>query len=530
MTGGAMRALVAWCLFVYGYAAFNGRPLTMHEARLPQTAREMQATGELLLPHSGSRPWLERPPLPHWIVIAFAAVLGHHDRVVVARLPSAMCGLAIVLLTVWTASRLFGRTVGLVSGFTLATQLEFWTYCTLAEDDIYLALLVSVAMALFVRVEWPAVPGAMPSATGPFGSRPWPVLGLFVAVGASNWAKAPLLGPVVIAASLGSFLLGTGEMVRVRRYAWFWGVALAGVLTLGWPLAAYARYPDVVEAWRFDYLGRVTGEYASLAKPLWYYPAELSWRLLPWTPAALWGLWITRDRVRRSHGPERWVWAWAIAPIVLLSLPRGKHHHYLVPCLAPWAILAALGYTSILGWLRRRWTHVRWRLVHAGALAALGVLYCAISTCVAARTRAENTLHDTAFLRDVQVRVPPDRALWINADVGTLDFFRLQFYSRDDAVLLHNLSYLRDASRAVAEAYVVTRARDAPILARGGTVRIVTQSADSHGGGGPDGRFTLFHVCFRSDLRRVQAPRAISCMQALGRAPGPECEDPDAGR
>jgi len=85
VTGGAMRALVAWCLFVYGYAAFNGRPLTMHEARLPQTAREMQATGELLLPHSGSRPWLERPPLPHWIVIAFAAVLGHHDRVIRTR-------------------------------------------------------------------------------------------------------------------------------------------------------------------------------------------------------------------------------------------------------------------------------------------------------------------------------------------------------------------------------------------------------------------------------------------------------------
>ena len=43
----------------------------------------------------------------------------------------------------------------------------------------------------------------------------------------------------------------------------------------------------------------------------------------------------------------QFLWCWAIIPIFVLSLPHRKHHHYLVPSLAPWAILAALGMRPI---------------------------------------------------------------------------------------------------------------------------------------------------------------------------------------
>ena len=39
------------------------------------------------------------------------------------------------------------------------------------------------------------------------------------------------------------------------------------------------------------------------------------------------------------------------------------------------------------------------------------------------------------------------------------DFFRIQF-TLPDAVLLHNLSYLRDQNITAPEVYVITRARD----------------------------------------------------------------------
>src|SRR5258708_21920496 len=79
--------LAAFCLLLFGYSMVSGRPLSLHEARLPQTSREMMANHDYLVPRSGGRPWLERPPLPHWITIATSAILGQRcDPVWVVRL------------------------------------------------------------------------------------------------------------------------------------------------------------------------------------------------------------------------------------------------------------------------------------------------------------------------------------------------------------------------------------------------------------------------------------------------------------
>ncbi len=89
----------------------------------------------------------------------------------------------------WIGGRAFGRTAGVLSGLALATGLEFYAYATVAEDDVYLAALVAVAMALFVRG-----PARTARAAAPLGRRAWPVWAFFAVAGLSNWAKGPLLG------------------------------------------------------------------------------------------------------------------------------------------------------------------------------------------------------------------------------------------------------------------------------------------------------------------------------------------------
>ncbi len=53
--------LTLFCAVLFGTALVGGRYLTMHEAVLPQSAKEMYATGEWIVPTSAGRPWLERP-------------------------------------------------------------------------------------------------------------------------------------------------------------------------------------------------------------------------------------------------------------------------------------------------------------------------------------------------------------------------------------------------------------------------------------------------------------------------------------
>lgn len=149
LRGGDLFALAAFTFALFGYACVSMRPLTMHEARLPELAREMLTNGVWSIPHSGGRPWVERPPLPQWVVATFFAVFGAH--VWVARLPGAIAGTITCLLTAGTAARLLGRSVGVLAGFALATMYEFYVYATLAEDEVFLAAVVAACVYLFAR-------------------------------------------------------------------------------------------------------------------------------------------------------------------------------------------------------------------------------------------------------------------------------------------------------------------------------------------------------------------------------------------
>ena len=238
--------LALFCLALFGYSMFSGRPLSLHEARLPEVSREMLRNGDWLIPQSGGRPWLERPPLPHWITVAVSAVLGQHcDSVWVVRLPAALAGLVTVLLTAWIAGRLFGRWVGLCSGLVLATCYEFYAYSCLAEDDIFLAALVAAAIALFVKMEFTGGMGVSPvllPADKPcsfFGSRPWPILTFFALLGLTNFVKGPLVGAAVVIAPVGAFLLWPSDWSRLRKYCWLWGGLIFAALTLAWPTVVY---------------------------------------------------------------------------------------------------------------------------------------------------------------------------------------------------------------------------------------------------------------------------------------------------
>ena len=234
-SAGQYALLAAFCLLLFGYSAFSGRPLTMHEARLPQTAREMAGRADWrdwIVPTSGGRPWTERPPGPHWVVVAAMSAVRRFDAAWVPRLCSAVVGTLMVLLTAWTVSRLLGRGVGVLAGFLLATAFEFYSYASLAEDDVYLALLVAAALACFVRAEFGeseedeepdrlAAPlagrgvGETRPASGAakrggysagffssfFGKRSWAVVGFFVILGADKSNKGSAAGAAAVGAA-----------------------------------------------------------------------------------------------------------------------------------------------------------------------------------------------------------------------------------------------------------------------------------------------------------------------------------------
>jgi hypothetical protein len=312
------------------------------------------------------------------------------------------------------------------------------------------------------------------------------------------------------------------------RYTWIWGWMVLIALTLAWPAWAWHRYPDVLENFKYDYLGRMSGTYAAINEPWWYYPPKLFAGLLPWAPVCLFGLYVTWKSARadRKNGGALWTLCWALVPLLILSIPKGKHDHYLVPFLAPWAILGSIG---LLAFVRSIRVAFERPLVSAMVLLLLG--YCAGEAFLAART--DHTLDDTAFLIRCRDEVPVHAKLFIDGKPGppgNLDFFRIQFYSRPDAVLLHNLSFLRADTITASVIYVIARQDDQRLLAQLGSVQQIDSSPKSHEGdqprNAPVGNFTLYQLTFFPGLKRYPIPAQITSLQAMERAPGPWCGPP----
>src|SRR5262245_7289725 len=107
--------LLLLCCVLYGYSLVQPRVLTTHEAVHCQNVREMLADHDWVIPHYGGRPWLERPPLPHWITGTIVALVGRFDWEGSYRLSAMVMGTLCVVLVAWIASIWFGRIIGLLS-------------------------------------------------------------------------------------------------------------------------------------------------------------------------------------------------------------------------------------------------------------------------------------------------------------------------------------------------------------------------------------------------------------------------------
>lgn len=569
--------LAAVSLVLFGFGVVSGRPLTMHEAVLPQSAREMLADGDLVVPKKGGQPWLESPPLPQWITVALAAPLGRCDAEWIVRIGPTLVSTAVVLMVAWLAGLWYGRTIGLLAGLVMATTCEFTRYAWLAEDEIYLCGVVTAAMALFVRLEFytrdEPIDATRGLLRGFFGSRPWLVLAFFIVLGMTNLVKGLLFGTVMTLVPIAGFLLWNWEPNRIRRYLWFWGWLAFLAVSVAWPLAAYWRFPDVIDVWNFDLGGRIDGSYDDITQPFWYYPVNLLWMVAPWTFVIPAGMWLTRNAAlfeRRS--PERFLWCWALLVPLVFSLPSGKHHHYLLHALAPWAILGSLGLVKVRAWMRD-WPHwlrnpwlslatvvlpaviglwlagdkipgpswiamaimiacpiitvgLTWAVHHRNPRFAGISLFTAliIGYCVGHSYSGhyiDRHRLDVAFLHDVRkIAMQTEKPLVVDMSRGPLNGFLDLFYLPPTVVPVHNVSFVLDERIQGDELYVLSMSTQTERLRQFGNAEIVSQSTGTKRG--TDERLTLYHVQLSHELPRISAASVrVSPMQAMHRADGP---------
>jgi 4-amino-4-deoxy-L-arabinose transferase-like glycosyltransferase len=342
--------------------------LTYHEAFVAQGAREMLDSGEWAYPTIGGLPWLEKPPLPWWLTAAIGRCTGGVNETV-ARLPSVLSAVVMVLGVAVLGARHYGPGIGVLAGAIQATTA--WTVLRgrLAEADMLLACLITWAIVAFDGIL--AVPasgirdGSSRLAAGWRLAR-W---AFFALLCTTTLVKGIGFGAVLILVVVAGALLWQRDGTALRRLyvpaAWALVVAIASA----WPLWMILRHGrGVLALWTMHVACRMGGQadpgpFAS--EPWWEYVPALLGQALPWTPLALVGAWHSLGRALlhacsgdlggRGGIPvpaavvagDRLLWAWAAAPLGLLALATVKNAHYVISAQVPWSIWAALAFSRV---------------------------------------------------------------------------------------------------------------------------------------------------------------------------------------
>lgn len=390
---------VVWLLVLAAIALLPGlgssSRLTYHEAFVAQGAREILTSGDWAHPTIGSLPWLEKPPLPWWLV----AVLGHCTGGVnetVARFPSALAAVFLSLGVAVVAGRHFGSRMGLLAGAIQITTV--WTVMRgrLAEADIFLACLITWTTVAFDSMLTACVTGVNESvsvASRRDGAR-W---AFFVLLGTTSLVKGIGFGAVLILPVVAGTLAWQRDSATARQLCFRPGWALATGIAAAWPLLIVAKYGSrALGLWAThitDRVARQTGPGPFAGESWWEYTWGLLGQALPWTPFALIGAWNSLSRAvrRQSHARDnrphnripavvvagdRLLWTWAVIPLVLLTLATVKNAHYVISAQVPWSIWAALGLGRLGERLRLRgWNQRSLCLAPKVIFATLAILY-----------------------------------------------------------------------------------------------------------------------------------------------------------
>ena len=340
-------------LFVAGLGHYDLWP--PDEPRFAQVAREMRERSDYLVPHVNGQPYYEKPPLLFWLIAACSAPLDDVTETS-ARLPSALAGIATVLMTYLLAQRLSGARTAFWAAIILLTSARFWWQARTGQIDMLLTACLMTAFYALWRFE--------------DDRRARWLLLLYGAAAAGALAK----GPVALVFPL-LFLFAFYWRNRDGRRATHWVIGTAAVLVAValWYVPARVMAADSAGQAVSSGIGgnlfrNIIGRLflgVSKAQPPWYYLTTIPVDLLPWTLVLPWALpWFWRSR--HSGRPMWFLWCAIVPALLFFSISVGKRAIYILPLFPLFAIIIAASLVELADSDRTAWrrrTAASWGLL-----------------------------------------------------------------------------------------------------------------------------------------------------------------------
>ncbi len=347
-------------LFLAGTWAFT--LFDRDEGWYAEIAREMGHSGNLLIPTYRGEPFLEKPPLPYWLMVFSLRIFG--ANAFAARLPSALAGAAACVVLFLLARYMFDRKTALASVAVFATSFMTLFVMRIALMDAVLLLLVLISLYGFWRIY-----------SGDTSRLCW--LMLYGGAGLAFLSKY-LAGVAIIGiAALGAIALSRRwDVLRKARLAT--GALLFAVVAGAWFVpAAIATDGELLRVFWEQNISRSTSAMHGHTGPFFYYIAFLPLIFFPWFSFLPRALAQKRPEIAPKTGPWFFLISWSAGTVILFSAVSTKLPHYIFPALPALAVFVG----SLLANPRERESALAgWRTVFA--YLSLGIVGLAVGAGV----------------------------------------------------------------------------------------------------------------------------------------------------
>jgi 4-amino-4-deoxy-L-arabinose transferase-like glycosyltransferase len=120
------------------------------DAAHAQLARNMLDSGDWVIPHLDGVAYIEKAPLPYWMIAVSYKIFGVHDWA--ARVPFALGAVLLCWVTALYGRWAFGARTGFYAGLALATCVGLFLFTRISIPDAMLTLCACVCFWSFQRL------------------------------------------------------------------------------------------------------------------------------------------------------------------------------------------------------------------------------------------------------------------------------------------------------------------------------------------------------------------------------------------
>ncbi len=337
------RALVLLAIIfavIYLGSVFSPPLLDDADSTHAEAAREMLAHADYVTLHVNGIRYLEKAPLPYWLVAAGYRLFGINEFA--ARLPTALAVLLLGWLGMAWGRRAFGERSGIYAGLFVLTCAGVYLFTRIFIPDVLLSLLIAASLYfLLTALE--------------FSGEAWRWYAGYACVALAVLTKG-LVALVFVGMPAVIYLAITGEWRRWREFRLLSGLALLFAIAAPWHILAGLRNRGFfwfyfVNEHFLRFLGeRYPKDYNKLPAAL-YWSLHLVW-LFPWSfylPS------LVRNAVRdikegrpgTEEGRRRFAartrllcWIWAGLVLVFFAVSTNQEY-YTFPAYLPLLLLLA---------------------------------------------------------------------------------------------------------------------------------------------------------------------------------------------